>query len=465
MTAKNIPHPSSDYINKILSDQITEDMRHFHIPGVALGLLFNDKIYTSGFGVTNVEHPLPVTDDTLFQIGSITKTFTATVAMQLVEAGKLDLDAPVQSYLPSLRLADSTVASKVTLRHLFSHTGGWAGDYFHDFGNGDDALEKIVNKLVDLPQLTPLGKVWSYNNAGFYIAGRILEVISGKTYEVLVKETLLDPLGMSHSFYFPGDIMTYRFATGHEAVFTNSPETPKIARPWPIARSGNPVGGLSSTINDLLRYAQFHLEGGLSQAGKQLLSGDSFRIMQSPRTPASFNQYMGVSWFIREVDGVRILRHGGATNGQMATFEFIPQYRFALVILTNSDRGDELYKPVTKRIFKEFLNLDEKDPQAIPATLETLSQYVGLYDAPLDELKIYIQDGSLFLQSIPKGGFPNINSPAPPPPPPVRLASCGEDRLICLDEPMKNNIAEIIRKPDGNIAWLRISGRIHAKLT
>jgi hypothetical protein len=269
---------------------------------------------------------------------------------------------------------------------------------------------------------------------------------------------------MSHSFYFPGDIMTYRFASGHEAVFNNTSETPKIARPWPIARSGNPLGGLSSTINDLLRYARFHLEGNSSQAGKQLLSSDSIHIMQTPRTPASSNQFMGVSWFIREVDGVRVLRHGGATNGQMATFEFIPQHHFALVILTNSDRGDELYKPLTKRIFKNLLNLDEKDPQAVQAPLETLSQYTGHYDAPLDELKIYIQDGSLFLQSIPKGGFPTIDSPAPPPPPPVRLASCGEDLLLCLDEPMKNNIAEIIRTQAGKIAWLRISGRIHARL-
>ena len=463
MAAKNMP-PPFDWPNKKLSNQITEDMRYFHIPGVALGILYNDNLFTSCFGVTNVEHPLPVTDDTLFQIGSITKTFTAVVAMQLVEAGQLDLDVPVQTYLPSLRLADNTVANKVTLRHIFSHTGGWAGDYFHDFGNGDDALERIVDKLVDLPQLTTLGEVWSYNNAGFYIAGRILEVISGKTYESLVKETLLDPLGMSHSFYFPGDIMTYRFASGHEAVFKNTPETPKIARPWPIARSGNSVGGLSSTINDLLRYARFHLEGSSSQAGKQLLSRDSIHIMQTPRIPASSNQFMGVSWFIREVDGVRVLRHGGATNGQMATFEFIPQHHFALVILTNSDRGDELYKPLTKQIFNSLLYLDEIDPQAVQVPLETLSQFTGLYDALLDELKIFIQDGSLYLQSIPKGGFPTIDSPAPPPPPPVRLASCGEDRLICLDEPMKNNIAEIIRKPDGKIAWLRISGRIHSRL-
>src|SRR5436190_24197434 len=139
-------------------------MEELSIPGAALGLLFDGEEETTGLGVTSMENPLDVTPATLFQIGSIGKTFTATAVMRLVEQGQVDLDEPVRTYLPDLGLADGEVASKVTIRHLLTHTSGWVGDYFDDLGWGDDALARMVEKLADLPQLTPLGEVWAYNN-------------------------------------------------------------------------------------------------------------------------------------------------------------------------------------------------------------------------------------------------------------------------------------------------------------
>src|SRR2546430_623690 len=123
----------------LLCERVEAAMTHFQVPGVALGLWHDGQEHMAGFGVTNVNHPLPVDADTLFQIGSTTKTVTATAAMRLVERGVLDLDAPVRTYLPDLRLADDDVAARVTLRHLFTHTAGWEGDVFDDTGAGDDA--------------------------------------------------------------------------------------------------------------------------------------------------------------------------------------------------------------------------------------------------------------------------------------------------------------------------------------
>ena len=167
--------------NEALAARVTDAMARLRVPGVAVGILHQGEETVTGFGVTNVDHPLPVDGDTLFQIGSTTKTVTGTTAMRLVEMGKLDLDAPVRTYLPRLRMVDPEAEASVTLRHLFTHTGGWLGDYFDDFGSGGDALQRMVEAMAALPQLAPLGEIWSYNNSGYYLAGRVIEIASGKS--------------------------------------------------------------------------------------------------------------------------------------------------------------------------------------------------------------------------------------------------------------------------------------------
>src|SRR4051794_32398498 len=206
-------------------------------PGVAIGMLHEGEEHVCGYGVTSVENPLPVDGDTLFQIGSITKTFTGTAAMILVERGLLDLDAPLRTYLPELKLADEDVAARVTMRHLLTHTGGWVGDYFDDLGMGDDALARMVERLVRLPQETPLGEMWAYNNAGFYIAGRVIEVVTDQPFERALHELVLQPLGLERSFFFADDVLTHRFAAGHD-------REGNVARPWAIGRAAAAAGGI-----------------------------------------------------------------------------------------------------------------------------------------------------------------------------------------------------------------------------
>ncbi|MCB0105225.1 MAG: beta-lactamase family protein, partial [Caldilineaceae bacterium] len=177
-----------------LLSTIEELMSATGVPGAAVGIIHNGQRHTAAAGITNHDHPLPVTADTLFQIGSITKTMTATVAMRFVEAGRLDLDTPIQPYLPQFQLQDETAATQATMRHLLTHMGGWVGDYFENTGTGDDALARYVAKMAALPQQVPLGTLWSYNNAGFSLAGHVLEAIADKPYETIVQEELFDPL-------------------------------------------------------------------------------------------------------------------------------------------------------------------------------------------------------------------------------------------------------------------------------
>lgn len=435
------------------------EMARLGVPGVAIGVLDGAHEHMAGLGVTSVDHPLPVDADTLFQIGSTSKTVTGTVALRLAEQGRLDLDAPVRSYLPDLRLADERVAARVTLRHLFNHTAGWVGDYFADTGNGDDALARIVAGMRRLAQLTPLGEVWSYNNAGFYLAGRVIEAVSGQTYEQAAHDLLLAPLGMTRSLFFPGEIMTERFAVGHESDYA-APQ-PQVARPWPLARSAHPAGGISSTVRDQLRYARFHMGDGTAADGTRLLSAAALRQMQTPTVAAANGQQFGITWFLIDAGGTSLVRHGGATKGQQSAFMFAPARQFAITVLTNAGRGGELHLAVTNLACALYLGYRAPDPQLRRLPPEQLAAYAGRYDAALDTLELSVAGDGLELRYTPKGGFPNEDSPPPPAPPPARLAFCGDDEVIGLDEPFKDARGEFLRGPDGSIAWLRFGGRVH----
>ena len=446
-----------------LGKLVEQRMAELHVPGIAVGIIHGDEEQLGCFGVTNVEHPLPVDADTLFQIGSITKTVTATLAMRLVEAGELNLDVPVCTYLPQLRLADADVASRVTMRHLLTHTAGWEGDYFNDFGNGDDALARMVEQLASLPQIVPLGQCWSYNNAGFYLAGRVLEVVGGKPYEELAKTMVLAPLGMSMSFFFPGDCITHRVAGGHEAIFEQSAEQPVVVRPWAAPRCAAPMGGLVSTLRDQLRYARFHMGDGTAASGARLLAAESIACMQQPQVAAAENTRCGTSWSIRDIRGVRIVSHSGGTRGQQALLLLVPTRHFAVSALSNSGRGLELIAMIRNWTLKHYVGVEQEEPQAIATSPEQLAPFVGRYHLTVQDLCLTLEGDRLMLHWQAHSGWPTPDSQPPPPPPPARATLCGEDRLLVLDEPAKGASGEFLRRPDGSIGWLRFGGRMYVR--
>lgn len=440
-----------------LDERVREAMERLRVPGVAVGIIHEGQDYATGYGVTNMNHPLPVDADTLFQIGSTTKTVTATAAMRLVEQGRLDLDAPIRAYLPELRLADESVAARVTLRHLFTHTGGWQGDFFDDTGAGDDALARIVARMVDLRQLTPLGAVFSYNNAGFYLAGRAIEAVTGQSYEAAMQDLVLAPLGMGRSFFFARDVITDRVAVGHRV----GEDGPVVQREWALARAAHAAGGVISTVVDQLRYARFHMGDGMAADGTRLLQPESMAQMQSPQAPAGNGiEALGISWMLRGIDGVRIVQHGGTTNGQLSAFLFVPSRDFAITVLTNADRGGALHREIATWALEHYLGLKDPDPVPLEAGAEALAAYAGRYTALGSDLELRVEGAELIAQTLPKGGFPTKDSPPPPAPPPVRLALVGEDRVVAVDGPLKRMPAEFLRHPDGRIMAVRMGFRV-----
>ena len=439
---------------KKIAKKIVSEMKRLDVPGVAIGIWHNGQEYADGFGVTNLEHPLPVTADTLFQTGSISKTFTGTMLMQLAEQGKVDLDAPVRKYIPDFAVLDKEVSEKVTVRHLLTHMGGWVGDYFNDFGNGDDALEKMIKDIARLPQVQPLGTIWSYNNTGFNVASRVVEVVTGKPYEQAAQEMLFDPIGLSMSFFYPSDLLfTHRFVVGHQKVKGKV----QVARPWAIGRAGNGVGGVVSTVRDLLKYARFHMSNGK----KNVISGESLKAMRVPQADAGPRGLMGITWFIREVGDLTTYSHGGATNGQQALFAFIPEKKFALAILTNSDDGGIINDAIFGQVLELYFAARSTSPKPIKTPVTDLKQYVGRYQIGTECFDLKVKGEHLVYHHIPLGGFPTPDTPPGPAMPLMRFSFYEKDKVIGLDEPYKDKLGDFIRDGQGNLKYFRIGGRAH----
>ena len=440
-------------------DPIDAIWRDHAVPGVAVGLIADGEEWLSGFGVTNVEHPLPVDADTLFQIGSITKTFTATALMRLVERGDVELDAPVRTYLPDLRLRDEDVARRVTLRHLLTHRAGWFGDHFDDTGADDDALARYVANLHTLEQLTPLGALWSYSNSGFALAARVLEVRAGMSAEAALTELVLRPLAMTRSFFFARDAITHRVAAGH---FVYDDGT-RVARPWYIPRNAHAIGGLISSARDMLKYARFHQGDGTGADGARVLSIESLRLMRTPQAAGPLDAHAGLGWSLREIGGVLMASHTGGTIGQQALLACVPARSFALVVLTNSGHGSLVHQAVLNWTLAARLGIQIPDPVREPRTANELSEIAGVYDSPGNRIEISVADGELVMHSQTKVSLAREYERKPPPMPPARAAFCGVDRVLVLDGPTRNAQGEFLRDASGKIEWLRIGGRIHRR--
>ena len=440
-------------------DPIDAIWRDHAVPGVAVGLIADGEEWLAGFGVTNVEHPLPVDADTLFQIGSITKTFTATALMRLVERGDVELDAPVRTYLPDLRLRDEDVARRVTLRHLLTHRGGWFGDYFDDTGADDDALARYVANLHTLEQLTPLGALWSYSNSGFALAARVLEVRAGMSAEAALTELVLRPLAMTRSFFFARDAITHRVAAGH---FVYDDGT-RVARPWYIPRNAHAIGGLISSARDMLKYARFHQGDGTGADGARVLSIESVRLMRTPQAAGPLDAHAGLGWSLREIGGVLMASHTGGTIGQQALLACVPARSFALVVLTNSGHGSLVHQAVLNWTLAARLGIQIPDPVREARSADELSEVAGVYESPGNHIEISVDDGELVMHSQTKVSLAREYERKPPPMPPARAAFCGVDRVLVLDGPTRNAQGEFLRDASGKIEWLRIGGRIHRR--
>jgi dipeptidyl aminopeptidase/acylaminoacyl peptidase/CubicO group peptidase (beta-lactamase class C family) len=362
------------------------------VPGAQLGILrlgrngTADELVETAYGVLNARTQQPVSTDALFQIGSITKVWTATVAMALVDEGLLELDAPVAEVLPELRLADPDVTKQVTVRHLLNHTSGIDGDVFTDTGRGDDCLEKYVEILGDAGQNHPLGATWSYCNSGFALLGRVIEKATGTTWDQAMRERLFTPLGLDHTVTLPEEALLFAAAVGHDDQDGELVPAPA----WQLPRSIGPAGLVTSTVADVLAFARMHLTGGVAPAGTRLLSEESAAAMAAHQADLPDKLVLGDSWGLGWIrfgwDGHRLIGHDGNTLGQAAFLRVLPDREtgggLAVALLTNGGHTRDLYEDLYREVFAEVAGLEMPRPFAPPAEpVEVdVAPYVGRYE-------------------------------------------------------------------------------------
>lgn len=375
------------------------------VPGATLGILrLNsdggaDDTAFAHHGVLNVTTGATVSNDSLFEIGSITKVWTATQVMQLVDKGLLDLDAPVSEVLPELRLADEETTKKVTMRHLLTHTSGIDGDNFTDTGRGDDCLERFVALLAEVPMNHPLGATLSYCNAGFSLAGRVVEKLTGaKSWDDALREQLIVPLGLRHTVSLPEDALRFATAMGHA---TQDDGTCLPAEAWGLPRSVSPAGAIVASAADVLAFARLHLTGGLAADGTRLLSEASAAAMTKheadiPDAGGVYDSW-GLGWARLGWNGHRLFGHDGNIGGQAAYLRLLPSHGIAVTLLTNGGRAHALYEDVYREIFAELAAVEMPPPTAgpeRPVDVET-ARFVGDYERIGTRTQITDRDATL----------------------------------------------------------------------
>jgi CubicO group peptidase (beta-lactamase class C family) len=314
---------------------VQEQMQEMRIPGAALGIVKGDKIvHLEGFGDAD-DSGREVTPQTPFKIGSTSKSFTALAIMQLVEDGKIKLDAPVQRYIPWFRVATPDASGHITVRHLLNQTSGIptvAGvAYAYKGDSGKDALEKEVRATSDVELTHPPGKVWQYSNRNYTTLGLIVQMVSGVSYEQYVKEHILTPLGMTNSFMFLPEAERHGLATGHQFWF---------GLPFPggglaYNRATTPTGLITSDARDMSRYLIAHLNGGRYEGARVLSSEGVEEMHRGAADTGRPNVSYAMGWIEGKLDRVPVVSHNGDTGDFHATMILVPESKLGVVVLMN----------------------------------------------------------------------------------------------------------------------------------
>lgn len=331
-----------------------------HVPGTSLAVLTDGTVHELASGLLHRGTGVEVTPDSVFLAGSLAKTYTATLVMQLVDSGDLDLDAPVVSVLPEFATPDPEAAKTITIRQLLSHTGGVTNDFNHDTGRGDDCLAKYVEAARNVALDCPPGTALSYGSLGYVVLGRVIEVLTGQTWDQALKDRLFTPLGLEHSMTLPEEALRFRVAMGHTGAPGQDPDPTPV---WDLMpRSVAPGARVIVSAGDVARFAKMHLDGGIAPDGTRILSSEAVAAMQE-RTVDSPDKWTvsadawGLGWTLYDWDGVFGYGHDGSAVAQHCYLRIFPQAGVAVVLLANGGDFARLYEDLVRELLAELADV------------------------------------------------------------------------------------------------------------
>jgi CubicO group peptidase (beta-lactamase class C family) len=350
-------------------------LRQYRIPGLALAIVKGDRVvHLKGFGMADPQKR-SVTPDTPFILGSVSKSFTALAIMQLVGAGKVNLDTSVQKYLPWFSITDQKAASQITVRHLLNQISGISThtgrEMFDD--NSEEAIANYVRNLKTARLSQPVGKEFQYSNSNYTILGAIVQTVSGMSYEEYIQQHIFTPLEMRHSY------------TSQERAQKATPPLSIGNRFWfgyPVAtevaydRAQLPAGSLIASVEDMAHYLIVHLNDGRYK-DIALLSRPSMAELHKPAAEIADSVFYAMGWFVRKVNDIPIVSHSGTVANYSANITLIPSEKLGIALLINVYPG-VMGEPISQ-LYKGIVNvLVDRPPPVVSNNFLTQLQVIAL---------------------------------------------------------------------------------------
>jgi CubicO group peptidase (beta-lactamase class C family) len=435
---------------------LEQQCRQHKLPGAAAAYIHDGVVQYSMFGSTDAQHHQAVTADTLFGIGSTSKTLTGTTMMALVERGLVSLDDKVVKHLPDLPVLDEQARDEVTVGQLLDHTAGWVGDAEVTPDWGNDALERAVPQLLaKAPQLSPPGALFSYNNIAVDVAGHLIATLHGTSFEEAVRDLVLLPLEMADTHYLLWDIANRPHAVGHVADEASVRAVPA----WLTARHMAPSGGAFSTARDMMTYARFHLTGETS--GRPPISDESRLLMQAQRSSCrSGFEGAGVSWLLGRRGELPLIEHGGNLSNLMtSTFSMAPQASLCVSVMGNSAAGTAVGNAIRDYLLERVVGPSSVAKQPM-SPQPPLAEYVGIYHAGQWDVEVRETEAELDIgiritnasiaDDAQRESFEAKRS---------RVTFIAPD-LVSPSGAPGPAIADFLRDPTGRIEFIRFGGRL-----
>lgn len=450
LLASRLPAQSASPAWAARVDSLVEaELARTKTPGAQVAIALDGKvIYSKGYGVADIETGRPVSAQTLFRIGSVTKMVTGAIAGELAAEGKLDLHAPISRYVTEL--AGKKVGT-VTTHQLLTHTAGWIDNAIPYGRMGEGALGEVMTEVGDTLFFTEPGRVISYSNPGYSMAGYVIERASAQRFGKNADDRILRRFGMPHASFRPLEVMTRDFSQGH----VGQPGNPgAVVRPFTENTAQWAAGFLMASAQDMARFAIAVMDNGMLDGARVLQEGTVKGLTTGdPAVPgdAQGARYAHGVMVARTSNGHRLWQHGGAINGFDAMLTMFPDKRLAIVLLDN--RGGPSVDGLTRLVAREVAALDlpetPEPPAERAATADEARALVGKYAMGRTQMELLLRNDTLVFRQ----GIAQL---------PVQMR--GDDRIVIQPPGGAKQTLLLVRSPSGRVEFLHVGLRAIARV-